>query len=110
MIVADFRFMKDVNKTNTVLANKALFADYYLEDGSYVKVDNITIGYTFKLKDKLVDNLRVYFTGQNLATLTAYSGQDPEVNTTGVWNAGIDYCDFYPTVATFLFGVNVSFK
>lgn len=103
-------FMKDVNKTNTVLANKALFADYYLEDGSYVKVDNITIGYTFKLKDKLVDNLRVYFTGQNLATLTAYSGQDPEVNTTGVWNAGIDYCDFYPTVATFLFGVNVSFK
>lgn len=103
-------FMKDVNKTNTVLANKALFADYYLEDGSYVKVDNITIGYTFKLKDKLVDNLRVYFTGQNLATLTGYSGQDPEVNTTGVWNAGIDYCDFYPTVATFLFGVNVSFK
>ena len=103
-------FMKDVNKTNTVLANKALFADYYLEDGSYVKIDNITIGYTFKLKDKLVDNLRVYFTGQNLATLTAYSGQDPEVNTTGVWNAGIDYCDFYPTVATFLFGVNVSFK
>lgn len=103
-------FMKDVNKTNTVLANKALFADYYLEDGSYVKVDNITIGYTFKLKDKLVDNLRVYFTGQNLATLTGYSGQDPEVNTTSVWNAGIDYCDFYPTVATFLFGVNVSFK
>ncbi len=45
---------------------------------------------------------------QNLFTLTAYSGQDPEVNTTGVWDAGIDYPDFYPTVATFMFGVNLT--
>ena len=35
---------------------------------------------------------------------------DPEVNTTNVWSAGIDYCDFYPTVATVLFGLNISFK
>ena len=108
---ADNIFMKDVSKTNTVLSNKAQFSDYYLEDGSYVKLDNITVGYTFKLKEKsLIDHLRVYVTGQNLATLTAYSGQDPEVNTTSVWSAGIDYCDFYPTVATVLFGVNISFK
>ena len=51
-----------------------------------------------------------YITGQNLLTLTKYSGQDPEVNTTSVWSAGIDYCDFYPTVATVLVGVNISFK
>ena len=108
---ADNIFMKDVSKTNTVLSNKAQFSDYYLEDGSYVKLENITVGYTFKLKEKsLIDHLRVYVTGQNLATLTAYSGQDPEVNTTSVWSAGIDYCDFYPTVATVLFGVNISFK
>ena len=108
---ADNIFMKDVSKTNTVLCNKEQFSDYYLEDGSYVKLDNITVGYTFKLKEKsLIDHLRVYVTGQNLATLTAYSGQDPEVNTTSVWSAGIDYCDFYPTVATVLFGVNISFK
>ena len=108
---ADNIFMKDVSKTNTVLSNKEQFSDYYLEDGSYVKLDNITVGYTFKLKEKsLIDHLRVYVTGQNLATLTAYSGQDPEVNTTSVWSAGIDYCDFYPTVATVLFGVNISFK
>ena len=108
---ADNIFMKDVSKNNTVLSNKEQFSDYYLEDGSYVKLDNITVGYTFKLKEKsLIDHLRVYVTGQNLATLTAYSGQDPEVNTTSVWSAGIDYCDFYPTVATVLFGVNISFK
>ena len=76
-----------------------------------MKIDNITLGYTFKFKEKsLVDNLRLYLTGQNLATITSYSGQDPEVNTTNVWSAGIDYCDFYPTVATVLFGVNISFK
>ena len=60
--------------------------------------------------NKYVEKMRVYFTGQNLLTLTKYSGQDPEVNTTSVWDAGIDYCDFYPTVANFLIGVNISLK
>lgn len=104
-------FMKDVDGENTVLTNKGVFSDYYLEDGSYIKLDNLTLGYTFKVNDcKYVDHLRVYATGQNLLTLTKYSGQDPEVNTTDVWSAGIDYCDFYPTVATFMLGVNISFK
>ena len=108
---ADNVFMKDISKNKTVYANKALFTDYYLEDGSYIKLDNVTVGYTFKFKENsLIDNLRVYLTGQNLLTITKYSGQDPEVNTTGVWNAGIDYCDFYPTVANVQFGVNISFK
>ena len=109
---ADNIFMKDVRTSNGVVyANKEQFSDYYLENGSYMKIDNITLGYTFKFKEKsLVDNLRLYLTGQNLATITSYSGQDPEVNTTNVWSAGIDYCDFYPTVATVLFGVNISFK
>ena len=63
----------------------------------------------FKFKEnKYIENLRVYLTGQNLFTITKYSGQDPEVNTTGVWDAGIDYPDFYPTVATVLLGVNIS--
>ena len=104
-------FMKDIDGANTVLANKGVFSDYYLEDGSYIKLDNLTLGYTFKIKDNsYVDHLRLYFTGQNLFTLTKYSGQDPEVNTTDVRSTGIDYCDFYPTVATFMLGVNISFK
>lgn len=104
-------FMKDVKGKNVTYANKEQFSDYYLEDGSYLKIDNITIGYNFRFKEtSLVDNLRIYITGQNLATITSYSGMDPEVNTTSVWNSGIDYCDFYPTIATVLLGVNISFK
>ena len=102
-------FMKDVNGANTVLCQKGQFSDYYLEDGTYMKVDNLTVGYTFPIKEnKYIHSARVYLTGQNLLTLTAYSGQDPEVNTTSVWNGGIDYCSFYPPVATFLVGVNIS--
>ena len=102
-------FMKDIDGANTVLSDKAHFSSYYLEDGSYIKLDNLTIGYTFKLKEnRFIRSARIYATGQNLLTITKYSGQDPEVNTTGVWDAGIDWCSFYPTVATFLIGVNIS--
>ena len=102
-------YMKDISSGKVVFANKTFFSDYYLEDGSYVKLDNLTIGYNFKLKEnKYIDNLRIYFTGQNLLTITKYSGQDPEVDTTGVWGAGIDSPSFYPTVATFMLGLNLS--
>ena len=102
-------FMKDV--VAGVYSNKTGFSDYYLEDGSYLKLDNLTIGYNLPLKkNKYLQSLRAYVTGQNLLTLTAYSGQDPEVNTTSVWNPGIDYPSFYPKVATFLVGINLNLK
>ena len=102
-------FMKDAVGTDVKVVDKGHFTDTYLEDGSYIKLDNLTIGYNFKFKEnKYIENLRVYLTGQNLFTITKYSGQDPEVNTTSVWDAGIDYPDFYPTVATILLGVNIS--
>ena len=86
------------------------FSDYYLEDGSYLKLDNITLGFTIPLKpNKYVQNLRIYATVQNVFTITSYSGMDPEVDYTGVWSPGIDDCSFYPTVRTFLLGVNVKF-
>lgn len=104
-------FMKDITGDKVVYTNKTHFASYYLEDGSYLKVDNLTLGWTLPVKDnRFISSLRVYASGQNLFTLTSYSGMDPEVNTTGVWDAGIDYCDFYPTVATMLVGINVTFK
>ena len=102
-------FMKDVSGASSTLTQKAQFSDFYLEDGSYMKVDNLTIGYTFPIKDsRFFQSARAYITGQNLYTLTAYSGQDPEVNTTSVWDGGIDYCSFYPPVATILLGINLS--
>lgn len=104
-------FMKDVNKTKTIYSNKTFFSDYYLEDGSYLKLDNITLGYTMSPNEnQYISSLRVYLTGQNLLTLTSYSGMDPEVNTTNVWSAGIDYPSFYPKVATILLGINITLK
>ena len=102
-------FMKDAVGSDVKYSDKGHFTDQYLEDGSYIKLDNVTVGYNFKFKEnKYIENLRVYLTAQNVFTITKYSGQDPEVNTTGVWDAGIDYPDFYPNVATVLVGVNIS--
>ncbi|MDX3912891.1 MAG: SusC/RagA family TonB-linked outer membrane protein [Pseudosphingobacterium sp.] len=94
-----------------------MYADYYLESGSHWKIDEITIGYTFKLPTRLVKNLRVYATGQNLATITGYSGNDPDlVSDTGIGNPddndrrlGIDNRSSYPSTRSFLFGVNLAF-
>lgn len=86
------------------------FSDYWLEDGSYLRCDNITVGFTIPLKpNKYVKNLRLYVTGQNLFTITKYSGLDPEVNVSSIDNAGINYVGFYPRVSSYVLGVNVTF-
>lgn len=86
------------------------FSDYWLEDGSFLKCDNITLGCTIPLKaNKYVKHLRVYVTGQNLFTITKYSGLDPEVNVSAIDGAGIQYVGFYPRVSSYLLGLNVTF-
>lgn len=94
-----------------VFADINNFSDYWLEDGSYLKCDNLTIGYTFPFKDnKYIRSIRLTATGQNLFKITAYSGQDPEVSTTNVWSAGIDYESFYPKTASCMLGLNINLK
>ena len=91
------------------------YVSYYIEDGDYWKIDNVTLGYTFKLpSQKIIKNLRIYGSVSNLATFTGYKGIDPEIplNTGddyGVLNAGVDERDKYPTNRTYTFGVNVTF-
>jgi hypothetical protein len=83
----------------------------WIKNADYLKLRNLELGYNFdarKLQQAGVDNLRVYLTGQNLFTITSYSGQDPEIDTTSVWSSGIDYPSFYPRVATVLLGLNLS--
>ena len=85
------------------------YIDYYIENGDYWKIDNITLGYNFNLKkSSLIKKLRVYASGLNLATFTGYSGIDPEVNVLGL-TPGIDYKTRYPSVRTFTFGANITF-
>jgi iron complex outermembrane receptor protein len=85
------------------------YSDRYIESGSYVRLDNATLGYNFKNVVKYVNNIRVYVSGNNLATITGYKGIDPEINQGGI-APGIDYNNFYPKTRTLLFGVNVSFQ
>ena len=89
-----------------------VMTDYYLESGTFAKLGDVTIGYTFKLNDdvkKYLSNARIYITGQNLATLSNYSGVDPEaVNMSGL-EPGVEGVTYYPIPRTFMLGVNLAF-
>lgn len=84
------------------------FNSYYVEDGDYWKIDNITIGYTFGKIGRYIKSLRVYGSVLNAFTFTKYKGIDPEVSTDGL-TPGYDTRDRYPQVRSFTFGVNASF-
>jgi len=84
------------------------YSDRYIESGTYVRLDNATLGYNIKNPVKNVSNIRVYFTGNNIFTVTGYTGIDPEINQGGA-SPGIDYNNFYPKTRTLLLGANVSF-
>lgn len=86
----------------------SFYSDRYIENGSYVRLDNATLGYNFKSPFKNVSNIRVYASTNNLFTITGYKGIDPEINQGGV-APGIDYNNFYPKTRTFLLGINVIF-
>ena len=71
-------------------------------------MDNISLGYTFKLKkNPYVKDLRLFLSGNNLLTISGYKGIDPEVNTVGL-TPGNDYRDKYPTTRTFTLGLNIT--
>jgi TonB-dependent starch-binding outer membrane protein SusC len=92
-------------------------SDRFIEDGSYLRLKNLSIGYTVsseslkRISNNVVSRLRVYVSSQNLLTFTKYSGYDPEVASKfyNLLNNGIDYGQ-YPQARTVLFGVNLGFN
>ena len=88
--------------------NGYLISDRFLESGSYLRMDNATLGYTFKTRSTAFKSIRAYVSGTNLFVITKYRGVDPEVNLSGL-TPGIDNNNFYPKTRTFLLGVNASF-
>ncbi|NSL85632.1 TonB-dependent receptor [Chitinophaga sp. Mgbs1] len=103
----------DVMRANRVTnANSAQISSFHVEDGSFVRLRNLTIGYTFsdKLLRKKINSLRLYVSGQNLYTWTKYTGYNPEVNARpdSPLSQGEDY-GTYPLARTFIAGVNLSF-
>ena len=91
-------------------AQKQTFVSYYLEDGDFVKLSNVTLGYNFPLKEnKYVKNLRAYLSADNLFCITGYDGMDPEMSNSDPIAPSIDWRDKYPSTRSFTFGVNVTF-
>ncbi|MDR3694028.1 TonB-dependent receptor [Mucilaginibacter sp.] len=88
--------------------NAYLISDRYLESGSYLRLDNATLGYTIKPRIPAIKSIRLYLSGDNLFIITGYKGIDPEVSIGGL-TPGIDNNNYYPKTRTFLFGVNASF-
>lgn len=100
-------------QTGESTSNVLNYSSRFIEDGSYLRLSNATLGYNFKLPNqKYISKLRAYISGNNLFVITDYSGYDPEVNTTRVSNGvpamGIGWTT-YPKARTITFGVNVEF-
>ena len=91
---------------------------YYLENGSFIRLDNLALGYTFDTKKiNWLDKARLYFAAQNLFVITGYKGLDPEVelfrgessDTDAGLSPGIEPRQFFPKARTFTLGVNLTF-
>jgi len=78
-------------------------SSYYIENASFLRMDNMTLGYNFRKIFNTTQNAKVYFTVQNPFVITKYSGLDPEIS-----GEGIDR-NIYPRPVTFMFGVNLNF-
>ncbi|MBR3012144.1 MAG: TonB-dependent receptor [Bacteroidales bacterium] len=92
--------------------NWSNISDIYIENGDFFKVSNVTVGYDFGrlMRSNLISKARLYFSAQNLLTITKYSGMDPEIGYgfDQDWVSGIDL-GYYPSARTFLVGVNIQF-
>ncbi|MCW8312694.1 SusC/RagA family TonB-linked outer membrane protein [Sphingobacterium thalpophilum] len=87
------------------------FSDLYIQDGDFLRISNVTLGYDLSrlIKWKYGNQIRFYVQGQNLLTFTKYDGMDPEIGYgTDGWVSGIDL-GYYPRPRTVLFGLNVKF-
>jgi TonB-linked SusC/RagA family outer membrane protein len=88
--------------------NSYKYSTRFIEDGSYLRLDNLTLGYDFGKVGRYIKKVRIYETINNLFVITNYTGIDPEVEQGGT-APGVDSNNFYPKTRTFLFGVNVVF-
>ena len=98
-------------RVTTESTHNNLFSSYYVEDGSFARLKNIQLGYSFpalKLKKIKIETLRIYVSANNLITLTRYQGFDPDLGSSNALSAGVDY-GFYPQAKTFMGGIQLKF-
>ena len=109
----DINLLKVAYTKNKDITQEKQLCSYFLQDGTFLKIDAINLGYTLPLKDKtngLIQSLRVYGNINNVCTITGYEGMDPEVNVIG-HSAGIEWWNsgFYPRARTYTLGVQLTF-
>ena len=99
----------EVPRVTTAATANYVFSDFYVEDGSFLRLQNVQLGYTFPLSVREVRpaQLRVFVSAQNLFTLTGYRGFDPAASTGAPIGSGIDF-GFYPTPRIVQIGANLS--
>jgi TonB-linked SusC/RagA family outer membrane protein len=101
--------LKDAYDKHKDIVGEKELSDYWLEKGDFLKIDVISLGYTFnKNLIKPLKNLRLYATGRDLFVFTKYSGLDPEVNINGL-EPGFEERNAYPKTRTFMFGLQANF-
>jgi len=103
--------LRSAYERNKKIKGEKELCDYFLEKGTFLKLDALSLGYTFdipKIK-QYVDNVRINFTGRNLFCLTDYNGLDPEVNVNGL-TPGFEDLSVYPRTRIFTIGVQVNLK
>lgn len=116
-IKSSFSYFENLGKSNlfsssvqTGLFTSKYASDLWLEDGSFIRFDNLTFGYRFDTKQlKSISNFRLSLTATNLAVLTKYTGLDPELNVNGANGFGSDG-GIYPRTTSVAVGLNVTFK
>jgi TonB-linked SusC/RagA family outer membrane protein len=109
--VAQGNMLYDAINKNAHITGRPSPSNYFLYDGTFLKIQNLTLAYNLPMKKytDLIDNIKIYFTGLNLFTFTRYPGLNPEVDITG-WDAGIEKKgNIYPQTRTFTFGVQLNF-
>ncbi len=113
MSYANLQWLPGANCLQTALTmglkQSPFYNSYYIEKGSFARLDNITLAYSLLPKDMLgVSRIRFYGTIHNLMTITKYKGVDPEVPMTGL-DPGIEGREYYPKTRTYILGLNVTF-
>lgn len=113
-------YMENIGKSNVLesavekgIKTSPYASDLWLEDGSFIRLENVTAGYSFHFTDRFIDSIRLSLTGNNLFLITNYSGIDPEINLSGSGSTDAYFGGdrgIYPRTRSISFGVNVKFK
>ena len=108
--VENTNVLKDAYKKNKHIVGEKELCDYWVEKGTFLKLDALTVGYTFTVPaiDKYVKNIRASFTARDLFCITSYSGMNPEVNINGL-DPGFEERDVYPQSRSFTLGLQINF-